>query len=220
LIFSTNRIPKSGGAIRQKIISLDKQHGLFKAAKFGLAGVSGFLVAEVILALGVLWLYGTIAVPSAAYLSPTSILLDIGALALGVNVAFFVNERFTFRVEALDENGRSSWLVVRLLKFQGVNAAGNAAALGITIGLMVLLSIPPVFGNIAGSVVAYPITYIVSMRFIWKATGRVGKEQRDGRVSESRNNVSPPSGPFSAIVILSVLYLVALIEEKGYRGSR
>lgn len=81
--------------VRQRIIDLDKKYHIFKLAKFGIASVTGFLVAELLLTLGVQLLFGKPSPPSDAYSSPPFLALDVGVLAFGVFVAFLINERFT-----------------------------------------------------------------------------------------------------------------------------
>jgi len=154
--------------IRKRIISLDKKYGVFQLAKFGIASATGFLVAEAILTLGALLQYGKVSVPGAALFSPTFSAVDIGALAFGVFIAFLMNERFTVRVRPTHKRGRSNSRAARLLKFEGVNAVGNAVVIGVQLALLVTLSISPVVGNVVGAIVSYPITYLISMRFVWK----------------------------------------------------
>jgi putative flippase GtrA len=154
--------------IKQKIISLDKKYGVFKLAKFGIASATGFLVSEVILTLGNLPLYGTASIPSAASSSPPFLALEIGALAFGVFIAFMINERFTFHVKPTREPGRWNGRVARLLRFEGVNAVGNAVVIVVQFALLATLSLSPLIGNVVGAIVSYPVTYLISLRFVWK----------------------------------------------------
>ncbi len=208
--------PKPSG-FRQKINSLDKKYGIFKAAKFGIASASGFLLAEGILMLGVLRLYGNLSVPGAAYSSPTFLSLDILALALGVFLAFIINERYTVRVRKTHTNAGSSGFSSRLLRFEGVNAVGNAAAIGVQFALLVTLSITPVIGNVAGAIVAFPITYLVSMRFVWKPTadGSMGKNQMPGQGNPAKKKVGPLAPPFASIAILIALYAFSRVARRN-----
>jgi len=154
--------------IKQKIISLDKKYGVFKIAKFGIASGTGFLVSEVILTLGDLPLYGTTSIPSVASSSPPFLALEIGALAFGVFIAFIMNERFTFHVRPTPEHGRWNGRAARLLRFEGVNAVGNAVVIVVQFALLAALSLSPLIGNVVGAIVSYPITYLISLRFVWK----------------------------------------------------
>ncbi|MDA4118039.1 MAG: hypothetical protein OK455_06820, partial [Thaumarchaeota archaeon] len=61
-------------------------------------------------------------------------------------------------------------LPFRLLKFEGANAMGNATILGVQFALLVTLSVTPMIGNIVGAIVSYPVTYLVSMHFVWRHT--------------------------------------------------
>ncbi|MDH2902067.1 MAG: GtrA family protein [archaeon] len=185
---------------KQKFIDLEKRYsGLFRAGKFGIAGAIGFLVAEAIITFGVLVLYGNVNVPGAAYSSLTLLELNIIAFAIGVTVGFFVNERITVRNQG--EQGskkRNRNVIVRLLKFQGVYAAGNAVTIGVQLALLAAISLSPVAGNIVGAVVAFPLSYFISMRYVWKisavasatATDRGAKERAPEFVTANFKNNS------------------------------
>jgi GtrA-like protein len=60
-------------------------------------------------------------------------------------------------------------LITRLLKYEGVNGAGNAVTVLVQLLLLNLLSFSPVLGNIIGAIIAYPVTYFISMRLVWRA---------------------------------------------------
>ncbi|MDA4118038.1 MAG: hypothetical protein OK455_06815, partial [Thaumarchaeota archaeon] len=87
---------------------MDERYGVFKFAKFAIASGIGFLLAEGILTLGVLRLYGKLSAPSDAYASPTFLAIDVAALALGVAASFFLNEHFTVHVERTPNDGASN----------------------------------------------------------------------------------------------------------------
>jgi putative flippase GtrA len=172
---------------KQKFIDLEKRYsGLFRAGKFGIAGAIGFLVAEAIITFGVLVLYGNVNVPDAAYSSLTLLELNIIAFAIGVTVGFFVNERITVRNQG--EQGskkRNRNVIVRLLKFQGVYAAGNAVTIGVQLALLAAISLSPVLGNIVGAIVAFPLSYFISMRFVWKISAVAPTTARDRGAMET-----------------------------------
>jgi putative flippase GtrA len=94
----------SGGGWKRTLDSLGRKYGIFRVAKFAVANGIGFLIAEVILVLGVLIFYHTTKVPSVAYSSPTILGLNALAFGIGVTVAFIINERVTVRGQV--EEGR------------------------------------------------------------------------------------------------------------------
>ena len=142
---------------------------LFRAAKFGIAGVIGFLVVETILTLGIFSLYGNLNAPSVAYSSPTLLALNIGAFGIGVTISFFVNESITVRNQVRQRKTTGSKnVIVPLLKFQLVYLAGNAITIGVQLGFLKAFSLSPVLGNVIGAIVAFPVSYFISMRYVWK----------------------------------------------------
>lgn len=159
------RNDQSGG-IKGKILALEKKYGIFRAIKFGISGIVGFVISEIILALGVVTLYQKITVPSGDYASIPLILLNVLAFGTGVTVGFFVNESITVSDENKPKGKKN--LVIRLLSFQLVNLVGNAITIGVQLALLATLGITPILGNIVGAVVAFPFSYLISMRFVWK----------------------------------------------------
>ncbi len=147
---------------------IDQRYGIFRAAKFGIAGAIGFLVAEVIIVAGLFVIYGRANVPSAIYSSPTLLGLNIVAFVIGVTVGFFVNERITVQNQGVQQSRGVRQVGVRLLKFQGVYALGNAITIGVQLGLLETLSLSPAVGNIIGAIVAFPVSYVFSMKIVWK----------------------------------------------------
>lgn len=205
----------SQSGIRQKVMDLDKKYGIFKLAKFGIASVTGFLLAEAILTVGALGLYGTVSVPKGAFSSPAYVALDIGALALGVFLAFILNERFTVHVQPTHKPGLANSRAARLLKFEGVNAMGNAVAIGVQFALLVMLSMAPVIGNVVGSIVSYPVTYVISMHFVWKpSSGGATAKSTKHHHTQPQKKVSPLSPPVGATVLLVSLYVIARILRR------
>jgi len=195
--------------IRQKVISLDKKYGVFKLAKFAIASGSGFLLAEGILTLGVLRLYGKLSAPGDAYSSPMFLALDVSALALGVALSFFLNERYTVHAQRV-RNGSSSILPVRLLKFEGVNAMGNATIIAVQFVLLTTLTITPVIGNVIGAIVSYPVTYLISMHFVWKGEGSGPAAKRPAHHrNQPQKKGGPLAPPVKATVFLVSLYVLS-----------
>jgi putative flippase GtrA len=137
--------------------------------------VIGFLVLEAILIAGLYAIYGKAEVPSNIASSPTLLALDIFASAIGVVVGFFVNERTTFRdLTNFEERGLKD-VMVRLGKFEGVYALGSAITIGVQLTLLAAFTISPAVGSLIGAVAAYPVSYMISMRVVWRAQGDSGR---------------------------------------------
>lgn len=158
----------SGEKRKDRIEELSAKYGVFKAAEFGIAGAIGFLVAEGIIVAGLYAIYGEASVPGSDSLSPSLLALDVFAFVVGVTVGFFVNERTTVRKVADQEKKGSRKRLVRLAKFQGVYALGNAITIGVQLALLAWVALSPAIGNIVGAVVAFPVSYFVSMRVVWR----------------------------------------------------
>ena len=152
----------------EKARELDRRYGIFRAAQFGIAGVIGFLVLEAILVAGRYAIYGMVDIPSNFASSPALLALDITASVVGVVVGFFVNERTTVRKLSTFERGARSTLA-RLMKFEGVYALGSAITIGVQLALLAAFGLSPAVGNVVGAVAAYPASYVISMRVVWKA---------------------------------------------------
>lgn len=132
--------------------------------KFALASGIGFLIAEAILILGVLALYHTTKVPGITSSSLSILGLDALAFGVGVTAAFVINERVTVRGQG---RGRADWLV-RWGKYQLASLLGNVLIVVVQLALLATVSLSPVFGSVVGAVVSYPVTYAVSMYFVWR----------------------------------------------------
>ena len=150
----------------EKLRELDKKYRVARLAQFGIAGIVGFLVLEAILVAGLYAIYGNPDVPSNFASSPGLHALDVFASVTGVVVGFFVNERTTVR----NADRRKGWkeTLLRLGKFQGVYALGSAITIAVQLALLAWLSTPPAVGNIVGAIVAYPVSYFISMRVVWR----------------------------------------------------
>ena len=194
--------------IRQKIIKLDKKYHVFKVAKFAFASGAGFLLAEGILTLGVLLLYGKVTAPADAYSSGSFLGIDVAALALGVALSFFLNEHFTVHHHRTHENSWSDRLPLRLLKFEGVNALGNVAIIAVQGALLLTLAITPVIGNVVGAIASYPITYLISMRFVWKTKARAPAGKGQPHVQIQPKKAGPLLPPVLAMLFLASLYAI------------
>lgn len=172
----------------QRFRSLDSQYGILRAAKFGVAGAVGFLVAEMIIIAGLYVIYGNAKVPSQIYSSPSLLGLNILAFVVGVTVGFFINERITVRNEG-DQKRRNALSVgYRLLKYQGVYAVGNAITIGIQLALLDAFSISPAIGNIIGAIIAFPVSYLFSMKVVW----RVSSSHRTRDAANKRSETPEP----------------------------
>jgi putative flippase GtrA len=137
---------------------------ILRIIKFAIATGLGFLIAEAILILGVFVLYHTIAVPGISS-SPTILGLDALALGSGSTLAFLINERVT--VTKYDSRTSASWSV-RWMKYQLAKLLGNIIIVLVQIVLLAAIALSPIFGSIVGAIVSYPVTYAVSMRFVWR----------------------------------------------------
>jgi putative flippase GtrA len=136
----------------------------FRAVKFAIATGLGFLIAEGILVLGVFALYRDIQVPGLSS-SPTILGLDALALGIGSTAAFLINERVT--VTKRDSRTSASW-PVRWVKYQLAKLLGNVLIVVIQLALLAAVSLSPVYGSIVGAILSYPVTYAVSMVFVWR----------------------------------------------------
>jgi putative flippase GtrA len=144
-----------------------EQNGIFRVVKFAMAAGIGFLVAEGILVVGVIVFYHTTSVPSLAFTSPSLLGLDALAFGVGVTVAFVINERVTVKDEGESrKKGATNWLE-RWGKYELANLLGNVLIVIVQLVLLATVSLSPVLGSIIGAIVSYPVTYFVSMHFVW-----------------------------------------------------
>ena len=150
-----------------RLTELADRYGVLRAAKFGIAGLVGFAVAEVIIIIGLFLTNGSLEVPSGYSSSPSLLALDVIAFVVGVTVGFFVNELTTVR-NARSVQGGSGGTVLRLAKYQGVYVLGNAITIGTQLVLLAAFALSPAIGVLAGAAIAYPVSYEISMRFVWK----------------------------------------------------
>ncbi len=147
---------------------LERRYGVFRVVRFAVASGTGFLVNEAVVVLGVLVLYHSIRVPSFGSSSLSILELDAIALGIGDTVAFLINERVTVRGQGEERRkGRLHWSV-RWGEYQLTSLLGNVMIVGVQLAFLATLSLSPVFGNVIGAVVSYPVTYVVSMRYVWR----------------------------------------------------
>ncbi len=160
---------KKPGSIGSALLALGRRHGVFRVARFAVATSAGFLVNEVVLVIGIFAVYRVIALPSLIDPSFTFTVLGLNVLSLGIGdtAAFVLNERVTVKVR--NKEGRAGWsgLLVRWGKYQTVAFTGNLVIAGVQLALLASISFHPAFGDIVGAVVAYPMTYVISMHFVW-----------------------------------------------------
>ena len=151
-----------------RLTDLAARHGVLRAAEFGVAGIVGFIAAEGIIVAGLFLTYGSVQVPSGYSSSPALLAVDVVAFVIGVTVGFFVNEWTTVRNAPSREGNGKRRVLVRLAKYQGVYVIGNAMTIGTQLLLLYALSLSPAVGVMVGAVVAYPVSYVISMRAVWK----------------------------------------------------
>lgn len=149
-------------------MSIDKRFSTLKFAKFVFANTSGGIVSELILSMGLLLIFGSLTISGETYSSPVLLGLNIIAQGVGIAFAFFINEHVTVHVQEKENNGGKK-LIIRLLKFEGLNFIGASIGILVQLTLLKTLTVSPVLGNIVGVIVAYPIMYLVSMRYVWRA---------------------------------------------------
>lgn len=141
-----------------------RRSAFLRVVKFAIATGFGFLIAEAILVAGVFAIYHDIGVPGLSS-SPTILALDALALGVGSTAAFLVNERAT--VTKFESRTTASW-PVRWAKYQLAKLLGNVLIVVTQFILLATVSLSPVYGSIVGAVLSYPVTYAVSMSFVWR----------------------------------------------------
>ena len=147
---------------------LERRFGVFRVVRFAVASGTGFLVNEMVVVLGVVLLYHSIRVPSFSNSSLSILELDALALGIGDTVAFLINERVTVRGLGEErKKGRLHWSV-RWGEYRLTALAGNLMIVVVQLTCLATISLSPVFGNMIGAVVSYPVTYVVSMRYVWR----------------------------------------------------
>jgi putative flippase GtrA len=156
------------GSWQRTLDGLERRYGVFRVVRFAVASGTGFLVNEAVVVLGVVLLYNSFRVPSFGSSSLSILELDAVALGIGDTVAFLLNERVTVRGLGEERRkGRLHWSV-RWGEYQLTSLLGNAMMVSIQLTLLATVSLSPVFGNIVGAVISYPVTYVATMRLVWR----------------------------------------------------
>jgi glycosyltransferase 2 family protein len=154
--------------LEKEIMKLQPRHGVMKTFRFAIAGAIGFGVTEAVLTVGLLFFYGKLSIPHTSFASPALLGLDVLSLVIGVSASFFINERITIRVPKTagsEEENRFK----RFLKFQAVSGVGNIGIIVVQVVLLATFEFSPLLGAVIGAVVTYPIVYLISIRYVWKA---------------------------------------------------
>ena len=147
---------------------LELKYPVVKKFRFAIAGALGFGVTELVLTVGLLVLYGKLALPHASFSSVELLALDVLSLIIGVSASFFINERITVKVSEVTANGGGDRLR-RFLKFQAVSGVGNIGIIVIQLILLSVLGISPLVGTVIGAIATYPVVCLISINFVWKA---------------------------------------------------
>jgi putative flippase GtrA len=165
---------------------IKRYSSLFNAAKYGIATAIGFLVTEVVLTSSVFAEYHSINVPSSDFSSLFLLELNALAFAIGVTVAFFLNQNIMIEKDRRGSKGVTN-TIVKLLKFQLVSLAGNVITILVQLILLATFSIPPTFGTIVGAIIAFPASYFLSLRFVWKIFGKPNLEKSEASANQTKD---------------------------------
>ncbi len=144
---------------------------VFRVVSFGLSAATGFLVAEAVIVAGLDAIFGRLQIPGDMSSSPTLLALDVFALAVGVVASFVLNERTTVRDIQSKSRGRRWETLARLGRFEGVSALGNAVVIVVQLALLAEFGLSPAIGSVVGAIVGFPVSYLMSMRMVWRVPG-------------------------------------------------
>lgn len=136
----------------------------WRFVKFLSTGFVAFLFSELVIFLGVT-LFTTRA------LIQTDVVAAITSIALG----FYLNDLWTTRHAGFHPKGVGI-NVVRLVMYEGIYALGNVIAYSVQLALFYYLSVNPLLGNLIGALVATPVNYVTSMKFVWRINVLANKE--------------------------------------------
>ena len=168
MVASPKWLKKTAGLRGEAALAyLERKIGTLRIVKFAAAAGIGFLINETILVLGIFAVYHRVEVPG--LLGASLIILGLDALALGTGdtVAFVINERVTVKeLDGHERRGWSNWLA-RWSKYQLAALMGNLIIVAVQLSLLATFSLFPAFGSVVGALVSYPVTYTVSMHFVW-----------------------------------------------------
>lgn len=129
---------------------------LIRGSKFSSVSVASFGLEEAVLGFGILAF-------TTRYLIP----INVAAVFFSVAFGFIANEFWTVRHEG-NHAGMRRGLIIRLLKFEVVYAAGSALGIIVQILIYRYFGIHPVLANVGGALAAYPLNYVTSMLFVWR----------------------------------------------------
>jgi putative flippase GtrA len=153
--------------VEREVGKIETKYPVVKTFRFAIAGVIGFGVTEVVLAVGLLIRYGKLGVPQASFSSLELLGMDVVALVIGVTASFLINEKITVRVPRVGASGLKDKLR-RFVKFQAVSGIGNTGIVVVQLSLLTVLALSPILGSVVGAVVTYPIVYFISIKYVWK----------------------------------------------------
>jgi putative flippase GtrA len=154
--------------VEKEVVKLETRYGAVKTFRFAISGAVGFGVTEIVLTIGLLIFYGKLSLPHASFASPALLGLDVLSLVVGVSASFLINERITVHVPKTVRSEEANRFK-RLLRFQGVSGVGNTGIILVQLVLLATLEVSPLLGTIIGAVVTYPIVYLISIKYVWKA---------------------------------------------------
>ena len=89
------------------------------------------------------------------------------ALATGVAASFALNESTTVRDIRVKNQGAGKTFG-RLVRFEGVSAVGNVVVIVVQLALLAEFGLTPAIGSIIGAILGFPVSYLMSMRVVWK----------------------------------------------------
>jgi putative flippase GtrA len=145
----------------------ERRRVIFRAAGFAFATFIGFVIFEGIVILGVYGLYHSIQVPDILGSSLNVLGLDAIGLVVGNTFAFLLNERVTVR--RLGHSVGKGWHdgSVRWGKYQLTSLLGSVVIVAVQLALLAAVSLSPILGSVVGGIVAFPVSYVVSMHVVW-----------------------------------------------------
>ncbi len=127
-----------------------------RGIKFLIAGVGGFLFFLVVLYTGI-----------ELFTTKYILSIDIASAFLSVMFGFTLNEHWSTKGAGQHAKGISRW-TVRLFLFEGVYAFGNLVSIAIQLSLYYYLGVIPYLGSFIGTLVAFPLNYLISMKLVWR----------------------------------------------------
>lgn len=129
---------------------------IIRGSKFSTVSIISFGLEEAILAWG-LFAFGVY------YIIP----INVAAVFFSVAFGFLANEWWTVRNEG-NHGGERVGLLIRLIKFELIYAAGSAVGIIVQLLIYYNFGINPVIANIGGALAAYPLNYVISLLYVWR----------------------------------------------------